>query len=427
MKRFQQRVSSSLPSAFALAVIAVLIGLHGAGRGEEPQPPPNPADVTPPWGTFPQAGAGIELAGELVAVDHVNRRFGLRLDGDFNKYRYFADAKLKATLLPYGEVWYHGASADLADIPLGTRLHGRFLLPPKDAPPRSVATADEKQFPPPLHDRALVVEDGFSHERRRGRAFRIDKIELKRDEYGWGDLKFSIERGPIVLTQVQASGQPLDGPPDTPKDVTYTVDASTRVWKDGRLCSLADLTVGQIVQANLGWAPEWGNRQFHCRDIWIDDASCKAAVEQQRQVHLRQMRHYWLPGWIDKVEYEPDGSGLLTVTFFSGMDQQLYDEITTKDPFRAIKRADHRLRIIGGSQGDNGVGSHVKKWHVGPLPPPGSSGITHEIYLGVGRHEEGLRPGRFIRVAQRNWPNVILPPEWRLPFPPRPEQENPLD
>ena len=189
-------------------MIALLTGLPIAAvraRGEEPAPAANPADITPPWGTFPKPGAGIELAGELVVVDHVNRRFGLRLDGDFNKYRYFADAKLKATLLPYGEVWYHGAPADLADIPLGTRLQGRFLLPPKDAPPRQLTSDQEKAFPPPLHDRALVVEDGFSHERRRGRAFRIDKLEIKRDDISYGDLKAAIERGPIVPSPPSAS------------------------------------------------------------------------------------------------------------------------------------------------------------------------------------------------------------------------------
>jgi hypothetical protein len=416
--------------AVVAAVIALLTGLPIAAvraRGEEPAPAANPADITPPWGTFPKPGAGIELAGELVVVDHVNRRFGLRLDGDFNKYRYFNDAKLKATLLPYGEVWYHGAPADLADIPLGTRLQGRFLLPPKDAPPRQLPSDQEKAFPPPLHDRALVVEDGFSHERRRGRAFRIDKLEIKPDDISYGDLKAAIERGTIVLTQVKASGQPLDGPPDTPKDAAYTVDFSTRVWKDGRPGTLADLAVGQVVQANLGWAPEWGNRQFHCLDIWIDEASCQVAIEQQRRLQLRRMRHYRLPAWIEKVEYEPDGSGLLTLTYFAGMDRQLYDEIQTQDPYRRLYRADPRMRIIGGSQGDNGAGSHVLKVHVDPAPPPGSSGITQEVRVGGGNHEEGLRPGRFIRVSHRSWPGGILPPEWLLPFPFPAEKENPLD
>ena len=429
-RRFASCHFSQWTAAVAAAVIASLTVLPTAvvpARGQEAKQEPNPADITPPWGTFPKPGAGIELAGELVVVDHVNRRFGLRLDGDFNKYRYFNDAKLKATMLPYGEVWYHGAPADLADIPLGTRLQGRFLLPPKDAPPRQLPSDQEKAFPPPLHDRALVVEDGFSHEHRRGRAFRIDKLEIKRDDLSHGDLKAAIERGSIVLTQVKASGQPLDGPADTPKDAAYTVDFSTRVWKDGRPGTLADLAVGQVVQANLGWSPEWGNRQFHCLDIWIDEASCQVAIEQQRRLHLRRMRHYLLPAWIEKVEYEPDGSGLMTLTYFAGMDRQLYEEIQTKDPYRRLKRADHRVRIIGGSMGDNGAGSHVLKVHVDPAPPPGSSGITQEVRVGAGNHEEGLRPGRFIRVSHRSWPGGILPPEWLLPFPFPAEKENPLD
>ena len=433
-RRFASCHFSQWTAAVAAAVIASLTVLPTAvvpARGQEakqdPKQEPNPADITPPWGTFPKPGVGIELAGELVVVDHVNRRFGLRLDGDFNQYRYYADSKLKATLLPYGEVWYHGAPADLADIPLGTRLQGRFLLPPKDAPPRQLTSDQEKAFPPPLHDRALVVEDGFSHEHRRGRAFRIDKLEIKRDDLSHGDLKAAIERGSIVLTQVKASGQPLDGPADTPKDAAYTVDFSTRVWKDGRPGTLADLAVGQVVQANLGWSPEWGNRQFHCLDIWIDEASCQVAIEQQRRLHLRRMRHYLLPAWIEKVEYEPDGSGLMTLTYFSGMDRQLYEEIQTKDPYRRLKRADHRVRIIGGSMGDNGAGSHVLKVHVDPAPPPGSSGITQEVRVGAGNHEEGLRPGRFIRVSHRSWPGGILPPEWLLPFPFPAEKENPLD
>ncbi|MFM8803291.1 MAG: hypothetical protein ACKOK8_05195, partial [Planctomycetia bacterium] len=62
--------------AVAVALVALLTGLLIAvvpARGQEPitypQPAATPADITPPWGTFPQAGAGIELAGELAAVD----------------------------------------------------------------------------------------------------------------------------------------------------------------------------------------------------------------------------------------------------------------------------------------------------------------------------------------------------------------------
>ena len=84
-----------------MGLLVAVMPARGQEAKQEPKQEPSPADITPPWGTFPQPGAGIELAGELVVVDHVNRRFGLRLDGDFNKYRYFNDAKLKATVLEH--------------------------------------------------------------------------------------------------------------------------------------------------------------------------------------------------------------------------------------------------------------------------------------------------------------------------------------
>lgn len=152
---------------------------------------------------------------------------------------------------------------------------------------------------------------------------------------------------------------------------------------------------------NLGWTPEWAACQVHCLDIWTDEKSCAVATEEQRQIHLRRMRHYWVPGWIDKVEYEPDGTGLLTVTYFAGMDKQVYEEINCRAAFRSLKRTDDCLRIIGGGSGDNGSGVHVRKWHdVDPSPPPGSSGITHEIHVSkVGIQEDSARAGSCGRAA----------------------------
>ena len=65
--------------------------------------------------------------GELVFVDHANRRGSIRVESTgifrFSAPRPFA-------MLPYGIVRYHGAPADLRDIPLGTMLHVRAFLPP---------------------------------------------------------------------------------------------------------------------------------------------------------------------------------------------------------------------------------------------------------------------------------------------------------
>lgn len=117
------------------------------------------ADYVPELGTFPPSGVGVELAGELVTLDHVNRRGGPRLDGDFEEDRYDPAPSFAFALLPYGEVYFHGAPADLHDLPLGTRLSGRFLLPPegdttipavasKYLPRRPVPEASSRQTSP---------------------------------------------------------------------------------------------------------------------------------------------------------------------------------------------------------------------------------------------------------------------------------------
>ena len=104
----------------------------------------NKKDYIPKLNEFPPPNTGAYIAGELVTVDPINRRGGLRLDGDFNDDRYDKASAHQFALLPYGMIWYHGAPAELRDIPIGTHLHGRFYLPPegsKTIPPPEGASA----------------------------------------------------------------------------------------------------------------------------------------------------------------------------------------------------------------------------------------------------------------------------------------------
>src|SRR5688500_17650571 len=87
--------------------------------------------ATPPYGQFPAANTGVAWMGELFAVDAINRRGMLRPGGDLAPDRYNRFLGQPFALLPYGMVYYHGAPAELKDIPLGTVLHGVFHLPPK--------------------------------------------------------------------------------------------------------------------------------------------------------------------------------------------------------------------------------------------------------------------------------------------------------
>ena len=139
--------------------------------------PQENSDYVPHSGKFPPAGSGKYLAGELAFVDHVNRRGGLRLDGDGSD-RYHSGPLHYFAMLPYGEIYYNGAPAELRDIPLGTHVHGYFFVPPE---------GDEGTIPPPPKDmqrhlikqnHAVSLEDDFSFYARRGQGWKVVSIDV---------------------------------------------------------------------------------------------------------------------------------------------------------------------------------------------------------------------------------------------------------
>src|ERR1700722_20085850 len=81
----------------------------------------------PEAGKFPPLEKAHSYRGELVFVDHANRRGSIRVQGAGT---FFRNAPHPFAMLPYGIVRYRGAPADLRDIPLGTVLHIRAFLPP---------------------------------------------------------------------------------------------------------------------------------------------------------------------------------------------------------------------------------------------------------------------------------------------------------
>ena len=81
----------------------------------------------PEAGKFPSVEKAHSYRGELVFVDHANRRGSLRVQGVGTFRR---NDPQPFAMLPYGIIRYHGAPADLRDIPLGTVLHVRAFLPP---------------------------------------------------------------------------------------------------------------------------------------------------------------------------------------------------------------------------------------------------------------------------------------------------------
>ena len=96
-------------------------------RGREKKP--DPYQVQP--GQFPPEGSSHYLAGEMIQMDHVNRTGQLRPDRRDDQRTDDYDRALLFTMLPYGTLRYHGAPAELRDIPIGTHLHGEFYWDPK--------------------------------------------------------------------------------------------------------------------------------------------------------------------------------------------------------------------------------------------------------------------------------------------------------
>ena len=109
-----------------LRLVLLLLGLslftnHSIG-GE-----PTETIFRPKAGEFPPLEKAHTYRGELVFVDHVNRRGSVRVEGTGKFYR---NDPHPFALLPYGMVRYHNAPADLRDVPLGTVMHAYGYLPP---------------------------------------------------------------------------------------------------------------------------------------------------------------------------------------------------------------------------------------------------------------------------------------------------------
>ena len=140
----------------------------------------------PKAGEFPPLEKAHSYRGELVFVDHANRRGSIRVQGEG---KFFPNDPHPFAMLPYGIVRYHGAPADLRDVPLGTVLHVRGFLPP-DPKLSSVPVlpVDNKEkdcehyrgtgiFPAENH--LLLLEDEPSHCLRDGHGLEAEEVELK--------------------------------------------------------------------------------------------------------------------------------------------------------------------------------------------------------------------------------------------------------
>ncbi len=423
---------------FGLLVCSLLV--HPA-VAEEPstkhQEPRTKLDepFRPQAGEFPPLEKAHAYRGELVFVDHPNRRGSLRVEGTG---RFFRNDPQPFAMLPYGVIRYHGAPADLRDIPLGTVLHVRGFLPPdpkisavpvlpvdnklKDAGHyRGTGTA-------PAENHVLLLEDEPSHCLDQGLVWKLKEVELENNA------------GKII-----ASREPKAGGDGKVNEEELTFDAATRIWRGRERITIADLIAeeawpasgkkelgGQPVLLGITWRPAPGDglsgafTRFHISDIWLDDASIDHAAQLQTETHKVFIRSRWMPAWIDAVEYGKFGRATVTATLFGGMDTELYADFQ-KGVAAQMNAAENTLKHTAGHYGPGHVASNGKILDITKSTGEislGSSGI--QIQFETDLIIEGIRPTRVVRVRPESWPKRQVPreeylfensPENRFPTP----------
>jgi len=368
----------------------------------------------PENGKFPPLEKAHSYRGELVFVDHVNRRGSIRVQSTGMFWR---NNPNPFAMLPYGMIRYHGAPADLRDIPLGTILHVKAFLPPdpklSSVPilPINNREIDGNHYrgvgTEPAENHVLLLEDEFSYCQRENRVWKLKEVELKNET---GTMIASLE------SKDDGNGS----------EEKMTFDAGTRIWRGRELLSPKDL-IGEGVWPVEGKAslasplvmlgliykptPDGVFNRFHVSDLWLDDIAMQRATHHQTEIHKTFIRSRWMPAWIDAVEYGKFGHATVIATLFGGMDPSLYADFQKGLP-ALMNGAELTLKHTGGGYGPAHMasgGTILEVTKIAEEIPLGSSGI--QIRFETDLIIEGIRTGRVVRVRPKAWTAVQLPRE----------------
>jgi hypothetical protein len=348
-------------------------------------------------GKFPPAGSAHAISGELIQVDHRERRFQLRVDRNDSQDRGVWDLPVDAAMLPYGAIYYHGAPAALQDIPLGTHLHGQFYL----ADP-----ADPRPFPEGPHNRrtpeadfrrCFRLEDDFTRNARQQQLWKIDAVSLT-------EMR--------LTATLQENGQPKGSPK------LFDLSTSTRVREGEGFSDLKALQPGQTALLNLTWVTLYGPGRI--LEIWLDEPSRQLATAHQLERHRNHIRQRGLPGWVEAVD---DDTQIVTITFFGSVDPTLFGELTLTNPeplgWPLSKPEDDptapkgtiavaRDSLMTYDPVNDRKGGNILNVNKIPVEP-GSSGV--QIQVKCDMLLEGFRPRRIVRFFPATWKVISLPSE----------------
>jgi len=327
-----------------------------------------------PWfqvkpGEFPPEGSAHRISGELIELNHVERTAVLRPDRNDSQRTDDYDKAMPFTFLPFGSMRYHGAPAELRDIPIGTHMHGLFYC---DEKPKSDGKGP--------FTKCMLLEDDFSYSEQTKRTWRIDTIAL--------DKK-----------QLTVTGVGSDGKADA-KATIFVVNSTTRIWKGRTIAALADLATGQNVVINLTVCTLKGPGR--AVDIWIDEESRKVASAMQLETHKLFQREHGLACWVDEVDNK---EGIVTITLFGGNDASLVKDMPVKSSIAAVVGEDS-LRTYD-QINDSQRGPILEILSVPVVP--GCSGV--KMKFKPQNLIEGFRPKRILRIFAGGWKVDDLPKE----------------
>jgi hypothetical protein len=354
---------------------------------------------------FTDATKARYLSGELVYIDPVNRRGGIRLDGD--QGRYHTGPPHWFALLPYAPVWHNGAQAELRDLPLGTHVHGYFVVPPAGEEATIPPLTDEKKLFSIPENHALMIEDDFSFYQRRGQVWQVASIDTDKEKISLQPLAI-VPPMTMPLLGAGGAGQLVkDGINET---YTFDIDRRSEIWSGQQLVDTSSIRPGMTVQFNLAWAQGWGQDEFRIGRLWLDEESRNLATERQRQRHVQYERERWVAGWIDHVEHFDYGGGIVTLTLFE-VDQEILDDLSQDREERIAVAVSHKTRRTWFHRADRKFAKLVE-WKELDTPPLGSSGM--QLKLQFTELLAGYTPAAIVRVKAERWKFVSLPPEERL-------------
>lgn len=203
--------------------------------------------------------------GELLSVDLETRKGRFRAEHNDEVFHF--------TALPYAEMLHHATFGDLSDFQIGERAI--FRMHENEAGDWVWLT---------------YIQDEMNMLNGHKEYYFVDSIDEKNRslQFTWakGDRSFTRESG-----------------------LTLQTDGDTKFWKDGRLVTFDEISVGDRLRAKTrGTGKGRGRIAWH---VFLDDESLLSFQAVQMEVHRKKMITQGLPGYVDVVT-----DGGLEITLF---------------------------------------------------------------------------------------------------------------